>query len=117
MTESVFSRLWNAVRPPPPVYRSGKEPTTHQKRQRRLVLITAGVVGSGLAVWGVYAYIASAPQRARQEFQAGMRFLEPKNYERAVGSFTRSIDIWPGIPARHSVSRDGKNRTGAAGFR
>jgi tetratricopeptide (TPR) repeat protein len=97
MTEPFFSRLWNAVKPPPPVYRPGKEPSSHKRRQRRLLLITAGVAALGFAAWGVYAYIASAPQRAQQEFQAGMRFLEPKNYQRAVGSFSRSIDIWPRI--------------------
>ena len=50
------------------------------------------LVGAGS---GVYYYIASAPQRAEQEFQAGMKLMEPGNYQKAITHFNRALAISP----------------------
>lgn len=90
---SFARRLWNALKPPPAVQRWRPTP-----RQRRL-LISAGSVLLAIAVaGGVWSYIASAPQRAQNQFDQGFRRMTPGNYREAVHSFNRSIEIWPHLP-------------------
>ncbi len=45
--------------------------------------------------WFIYSYIASAPQRARTEFDRGMRRMGPGTYAEAISIFNRAIGIWP----------------------
>lgn len=95
MDESVFARLWNAVKPPPAV---DSKPRL-RPAQKRVVWLSFGVLvlaGGGV---GIYQYLASAPQRAEQEFQAGMRLMEPGNYQKAITLFNRALENSPGLAA------------------
>src|SRR5579875_1822399 len=94
MARSVLSRLWDAVKPPPPVARPGtKKKLT--ARQKRLLYGTASACALAVLSWGVYAYIASAPQRADQQYQAAMKRMAAGDYRDAVNKFSRAIAIWP----------------------
>jgi tetratricopeptide (TPR) repeat protein len=62
-------------------------------RQRRLVIISAGVLLALAAAGGVFAYIESAPERSDKEFQEGMKLMRPGKYPEAVAHFTRALEI------------------------
>jgi len=95
MSESGFSRLWNSLKPPP-------SPGTRAPARRRLkpkqkrLLTAAGIflllAGAG---FGAYSWVASAPQRAEAEYQAGMKFMQPGHYQEAIPKFTRAVEIHP----------------------
>jgi tetratricopeptide (TPR) repeat protein len=89
---SFARRLWNALKPPPAV--SQWHPTRQQKR----MLISAG---SALAVilitGGVWAYIASAQQRAQTQVDRGALLMIPGSYRDAVKRFDRAIEISPHV--------------------
>lgn len=92
MSDSAFGRLWNLVKPPPAV-KGGTQRRKLQPRQKRLLIVAAAVVVIGGGSWAVYSYIAGAPQRAEAEFQAGMKFMQPGQYQNAIPRFTRAIQI------------------------
>ncbi|HML18551.1 MAG TPA: tetratricopeptide repeat protein [Bryobacteraceae bacterium] len=94
MAESVFARMWNAVKPPPAAPRP-ESPPRLTPQQKRLLWSTFSVAMLGVTGWAVYAYIATAPQRAEQEFQAGMRLMQPGNYKNAIAHFNRALAISP----------------------
>ena len=71
--------------------------------------------------WFIYSYIASAPQRARAEFDRGMRRMGPGKYAEAISIFNRAIAIWPefadaylsrGI-AEHNLGQRGERLRGS----
>ena len=87
---SFARRLWNAVKPPPAVSRW--HPTTRQKG----MLISAGSVLAVIVLTGgVWAYIASAQQRAQTQFERGALLMIPGSYRDAVQRFDRAIQISP----------------------
>lgn len=83
--------MWKAVQPPPPL------PTRRplNRAQRRLLRGTSIAIALGAGAWGVYAYIASAPDRALSHYQAGMRLLGPGDFQGAAAQFTKAIEIVP----------------------
>jgi tetratricopeptide (TPR) repeat protein len=91
MPRSFLVRVWDAVKPPPAL------PARRRlnRAQRRLLRGTAIVLGVGASAWGVYAYIASAPERAHSDYQQGMRLLGPDDFRSAAAQFTKAIDILP----------------------
>ena len=91
MPRSFLSRVWDAVKPPPPL------PTRRRlnRAQRRLIRVTSIVLVTGASTWAVYAYIASAPDRALAHYHAGMQLLGPGDFEGAAGQFTKAIAIFP----------------------
>jgi tetratricopeptide (TPR) repeat protein len=64
-----------------------------RRRQRRLVMIAAGMIVVLAAGAGVFSYIEDAPQRADREFQEGMKMMRPGKYADAIVHFTRVLDI------------------------
>jgi tetratricopeptide (TPR) repeat protein len=69
-----------------------------RRRQRKLVVTAIAVlVAVGAAGW-TYSYITSAPERADQEFQAGMKSMSPGKYPDAVSHFTRALSIYSQLP-------------------
>ena len=87
----VVSRVWKAVKPPPaPLPRRRLNPA-----QRRLIRGTAIAVALGAGTWAVFAYIASAPDRASSHYREGMRLLGPGDLGGAAAQFTEAIDILP----------------------
>jgi len=91
MHASFLVRVWDAVKPPPaPAARR-----RFNRAQRRLLRGTAIVMALGASTWAVYAYIASAPERANSHYQEGMRLLGPGDFRGAAVQFTKAIDIFP----------------------
>ena len=95
MSESRLSRFWNMVKPPPagPRPAASMETLAQRRRQRRLVMITLGVLAAIGAGIGVFEYIDSAPQRADKEFDQGMKLMHPGKYPDAVEHFSRVLSI------------------------
>lgn len=115
MSESVIARLWNAVKPPPPAEKRAKKPMTAQRRkQLRMIGVVFALLILGGAGWEVYAYIASAPDRAKAKFDEAMIDMGPGNYQKAIAGFTRAVAIWPRLAdayvqrglAHHYLSED-----------
>jgi tetratricopeptide (TPR) repeat protein len=106
MSKSVLKELWKAVKPPPAVKaREDSGPTEEslaaKRRQRRLLLGTATVLIVGAAAWEIYQYIASAPMRADEMYQQGMKLMGTSDYKGAEDRFTRAIGIWTSMPAAY----------------
>jgi tetratricopeptide (TPR) repeat protein len=82
-----------------------------QKRLLRYALVFVLLAG---ASGGVYAYIATAPQRAEKQFQDAMKFMKPSHYEEAIAGFNRAVQTWPELAdayfergnAYHALRRD-----------
>jgi Tfp pilus assembly protein PilF len=91
----IFTRLWNAIKPPPPVLRPDTRTPEQRRRQRKLVSLTLGVVLVSGAGYSAYSYITSAEERANRQFQEGMRLMAPKTYATAIADFDRAIRIRP----------------------
>jgi tetratricopeptide (TPR) repeat protein len=91
MPRSLLSRVWEAVKPPPPL------PARRRlnRDQRRLIRVTSIALALGASAWGVYAYIASAPDRALGHYREGMHLLGPGDLEGAAAQFSKAIAIFP----------------------
>ena len=95
---SFLARWWNSIKPLPEEA-SRRAPVTAQKRkQRRLIKRTIGVVALAGTGWYVYDYIASAPERANAQLQAGMQKMQPGAYREAIARFDRAVSIMPRLP-------------------
>lgn len=95
MDRSLLQRLWDAVKPPPSV-REGWKPTP---RQKRILIATGCALVAAIVATGVWSYIASAPDRAKVQFDWGIQEMGAGANRDAVASFDRSISIWPHNPA------------------
>jgi len=88
--------------------------TAQQRKQRKLVLGTAGVIILGALGWFAYSYVASAPQRAQKQFEEAVKLTGPGKYDQAIVEFTKAIDIWPQMSqayleralAHHQLNQD-----------
>ena len=91
MPRSFLRRVWKAVKPPPPL------PARRRlnRAQRRLIRGTSIVAALGASAWAVYAYIASAPDRANSHYREGMHLLGPGDFQGAAAQFTKAIAIVP----------------------
>jgi len=91
MHRSFIRRLWKAVKPPPPL------PARRRlnRPQLRLIRVTSITVALGAGAWAVYAYIASAPDRASSHYRQAMHLLGPGDFQGAAAQFTRAIAIFP----------------------
>jgi tetratricopeptide (TPR) repeat protein len=91
MHRSFIRRVWKAVKPPPPL------PARRRlnRAQRRLIRVTSITIALGASAWAVYAYIASAPDRATSHYQQGMHLLGPGDFQGATAQFTKAIAIFP----------------------
>lgn len=109
--ESLLTRWWNAVRPLPKKQELNADVLTQQRKQRRLLRATLGVLILAGGAW--YAYAASAPQRARAEILRGIAQMGPGTYGAAITALNRAIDIQPDLAdawlnrgiAMHSTSQ------------
>lgn len=94
---SFLTRWWNSIKPLPEEA-SRRAPVSAQKRrQRRLIQRTIGLLALAVAGWYVYSYLASAPERANAQLQAGMRNMQPGAYREAVAHFDRAVSIKPDL--------------------
>jgi tetratricopeptide (TPR) repeat protein len=87
-----WSRLWEAVKPPPRVPGTRK---TFSRSQRRLIWGTLSVLISVAAGLSIYQYLASAEERAGKVFDQGMELLGAERYQDAIARFTDAVAIWP----------------------
>jgi tetratricopeptide (TPR) repeat protein len=91
MHRSFIRRVWRAVKPPPPL------PARRRlnRAQRRLIRVTSITLALGTSAWAVYAYIASAPERASRHYRQAMQLLGPGDFQGAAAQFTKAIAIFP----------------------
>jgi len=115
MSESAITRLWNAVKPPPPAEKRVKKPMTAQRRKQwKMIGGVFAILLLGGVGWEVYAFITSAPDRAKAKFDEAMKDMGPGNYQKAIEGFTKAIAIWPQLTdgyveraiAQHYLSQD-----------
>ncbi|MEO5926914.1 MAG: tetratricopeptide repeat protein [Bryobacteraceae bacterium] len=83
-------RFLDSIRPPSAV--PGTRASMNQT-QRRMLLITLGILLPVVAIWAVIDYVAGAPQRARTAFQDGMRAIGANDFAGAVTKLSASIAI------------------------
>ena len=142
MLESLLKRVWNAVKPPPPVARRAPsrpapamEPSgvrgvlqslappptdgmpAQRRRQRVVVLSAVGVILASGAAWQIYAYVSSAPARAQQAYEDGMRLAAQADFTGAEARFTRAVEIQPTLaPAylERGLTRHSRNNLDGA---
>lgn len=95
MGRSVFSRAWDAVKPPPAATRPGGKKAKLNARQKRLLYGTAVVLVIAGASWGAYAYVTSAPQRAQKQYDDAMKLMALGKYPDAIKEFTGAVSTWP----------------------
>jgi tetratricopeptide (TPR) repeat protein len=114
MPQSAFKRFWNTVNPPPRqgMYQPPKpspQVLEMRRRQRRLITATlAALVAIAAGGW-VYNYIATAPERAQKEVEAGMQSMSPGKYQDAADHFTRALSIHSQLPEAY-LERGNANR-------
>jgi tetratricopeptide (TPR) repeat protein len=91
MAQSFLQRVWNAVKPPP------APPPRRQlnRSQRRLLRVTAIVIALGASGWSIYAWIASAPDRALGHDIEGTRLFGAGDFQGALAQFSDAIKISP----------------------
>lgn len=94
----LWRRIWDAVKPPPPVRPPSPRVSAIQKRILYGLLIAFVASGAG---WAAYSYYASAPERAEAEFQQGMKLMGPGKYADAIKRFDRAIGIQNGHAQAH----------------
>jgi tetratricopeptide (TPR) repeat protein len=92
---SLLTRWWNSIKPLPGETNQNASVTAQKRRQRQLIKRTIGIVALAAAGWGVYSYVASAPERANAQLQAGMQSMQPGAYREAITRFDRAVSIRP----------------------
>jgi tetratricopeptide (TPR) repeat protein len=112
MGDSVFGRIWNAIKPPPSVHDPNAPPKGMNPTQKRLVWGTTTIVVLGLAGWQIYAYTASAQQRAQNAFDQGMLKMTPGHYQEAIDLFSKAADIYPQLGAAYLERGNAENIAG-----
>lgn len=83
-------RLWEAIRPPAAIPAERKP---MNRSQRKLLWMTVAALSPVALGWAIYDYMAKAPVRARQELNAGMSRLGPRDFKGAIERFSASIAI------------------------
>ena len=87
------TRWWNSIQP---LREDAERRVSPQKRrQRRLILRTAGILLLAAVGWYAFNYINNAPERANAQMQAGMRQMQPGSYREAIAHFDRALSIAP----------------------
>lgn len=94
MAEPLLRRLWNFVKPPPAIKGPKKPLTAQQRKQRKMIVVTLGIIALGGIGWGIYSYIAAAPERAQKKFEAAERLMGTADYRNAIDGFSSAIDTW-----------------------
>jgi tetratricopeptide (TPR) repeat protein len=59
-----------------------------------LIRTSVSVVLVAAAALGTYYWIANAPVRAEERFQAGMKFMRPGQYPLAITQFGSAVSTW-----------------------
>jgi tetratricopeptide (TPR) repeat protein len=108
MPRSFLPRVWDAVKPPPPL------PARRRlnRSQGRLIRGTVVVVVLGASAWGVYAWIASAPDRALNYFMKGNSLLGPGDFRGAAAQFTKAIEVSPKFAEAYRARGDAWQKAG-----
>lgn len=131
MALSPLKRLWDAIKPPPPVPRRASEHASIDRpswikrlwrtlkpppaagtveqgispevklHRRRILVRTALVIVAGAAGWEGYVYVSSAPARAEKVYQEGMLLMGKSDFNAAEQKFTRAVDIWPQLASAY----------------
>ena len=112
MNESVWRRVWNAIKPPPAVPRRRDDPRGLNSGQKKMIWASAGVVVLIVAGWQGYSYVSSAPMRAQVVYEEGMTKMTPGHYAEAVRLFTKAVDIYPQLSSAYLERGNALNAMG-----
>lgn len=67
--------------------------SAQRRKQKRMILTTVAGIVAAVGAWQVYAYIASAHERAEAKVQEGIKNLAPNRYDQAIKLFDEAISI------------------------
>ena len=112
MNPSVWTRVWNAVKPPPAVPRRRDDPRGLNPTQKKMIWVSVAVVVLIVAGWQGYSYVSSAPMRAQIVYDEAMTKMTPGHYPEAVRLFTRAVDIYPQLSAAYLERGNALNTMG-----
>ncbi len=112
MNDSVWTRLWNAVKPPPAVPSRGDTGPPLNPTQKRMIWISVAVVVVIVGGWQVSSYIAAAPSRAQTVYEQGMAKMTPGSYPEAVRLFSKAVDIFPQLSVAYLERGNAENILG-----
>ncbi|MEQ1947046.1 MAG: tetratricopeptide repeat protein [Bryobacteraceae bacterium] len=96
--ESLVTRWWNAVRPLPSEQVTDPAILAQKRKQRNLIRSSVAILVVIGGAWYGIDYYNRAPERARAEFERGMRLMGPNSYLGAIQAFTHAVAIWPNLP-------------------
>jgi tetratricopeptide (TPR) repeat protein len=111
-SDSVLTRLWNAIKPPPAVPNRRDAPPLLSPTQKKMLWVSFGVVVLILVAWQGYSYVVSAPLRAEKVYLQGMSNMTPGRYEEAMRLFTKALDIFPQLAVAYLERGNAENILG-----
>ena len=112
MNNSVWTRVWNAIKPPPAVRRRGDVPTGLNPRQKKIIWATMALIVLIVAGWQGWSYLASAPLRAQQVYEQAMLNMTPGHYPEAVRLLSKAVDIYPQLSVAYLERGNAQNILG-----
>jgi tetratricopeptide (TPR) repeat protein len=112
MKPSVWTRIWDAIKPPPAVPRPKDAPRGLNPTQKKIIwasILLVVVIGG---LWQGYNYIATAPLRAQNVYDQAMANMTPGRYADAVRLFTKAVDIYPQLSVAYLERGNAENALG-----
>jgi tetratricopeptide (TPR) repeat protein len=109
----VWTRIWDAIKPLAPV----EEPREILLRRRWIFGGSGAGVLIAILFFGVFGYIKSAPMRAESAIREGVRLAAAGDNSRAIEHFNRAVSLRSDFAAaylRRGISRQSLHQTDAA---
>jgi tetratricopeptide (TPR) repeat protein len=112
MKPSVWTRVWDAIKPPPAVPRRPDAPHGLNPKQKKIIWGSVALVVVIAAAWQGYTYLVTAPLRAQKVYDQAMLSMTPGHYDEAVRLFTKAVDIYPQLSAAYLERGNAENILG-----
>jgi tetratricopeptide (TPR) repeat protein len=112
MQPSVWTRVWDAIKPPPAVPRRHDAPRGLNSKQKKIIWVSVILVVLIAGLWQGYNYISSAPLRAQKVYDQAMLNMTPGRYDEAVRLFSKAVDIFPQLSVAYLERGNAENILG-----
>jgi len=112
MSESVLTRLWNTIKPPPAVRDRDHPKKGLNPKQKTMIWGTVVVVVLIVGGWQTYVYVTSAPLRAQKLFTQAMGRMTPGRYQEAIDLFSKAVDVDPQMAVGYLERGNAENIVG-----